>query len=386
MKHFKTIIIGGGASGMMCALSSQNKNIAVIDQGHKLAKKILVTGNGKCNLTNMQCLNDTGFEYNQDISIFLKRFSVLDTLHYFSGLGLETIEDTEGRIYPLSLSAKSVMDTLQLAFTQKNISSILNETVQELSKQGETFIIQTDKNTYSCEKVVLATGGDTFSFILDKFHIAYKEFNPSLCALKASGTKQLSGQKLNNVFVTATDSHNHTHSEVGEVLFKDEGLSGIVIFNCSALFARSGNYQGQISIDLLKDYSLDQVIEKLNARKNNTKNTHDFLTGLFTNTLNAELLYRAKIKDTKNSMDLGEDEITRLAQMIKNLTFTIDGYYENNQVYSGGVNLNELTPNLESKKVKGLYFCGEICDVDGICGGYNLQWAWTSGHIVGESL
>lgn len=387
MKHFEIIIIGGGASGTMCALSAPcNKKISIIDSGSKIAKKILATGNGKCNLTNENIGCEFKYFYNQDISSYISRFNVQDTLSFFNSLGLETITDNENRVYPLSLSAKSVMDILNFEISKRQIETILNEQVEKIEKNNNEFIVTTNQGKYSCEKVVVASGGNTMKSVLQNLKIEFSPFVPSLCALKTETTKYLSGQRLSDVLVTATNEKGESNCEVGEVLFKDEGLSGVVVFNLSTLFSRNKKFSGTISIDLLKNYTMGDVIEKLNKRKNESKKVHEFLTGLFANAISSEIIKRAKINENKNSSDLSIDEINKIAFVIKNLSFKVSGYYDNNHVFSGGVNLSDVTNSLESKKINGLYFCGEICNVDGICGGYNLQWAWTSGHIVGESL
>jgi predicted flavoprotein YhiN len=174
--------------------------------------------------------------------------------------------------------------------------------------------------------------------------------------------------------------------DMGEVLFKDSGLSGIVSFNLSTLFSRQHNFTGNISIDLLPNISTDDLKEMLIRRKALNLPMHKYFVGLFQNQVSDEILRQSKLNTNKISNSLSVGDIDTLATTIKSLSFNVDGYYDNNQVYSGGVSLTDLTDELQHKNIPNLYITGELCDVDGECGGYNLQWAWTSGHIVGENL
>ena len=192
---------------------------------------------------------------------------------------------------------------------------------------------------------------------------------------------------MSDVRVTATNHKGQTVICDGEVLFKDSGLSGIVIFDVSTLFARTGMFEGEISIDLMRKMPMEELLRLLENRKKIVDSVvNKFFIGMFQNAVANEILKQSKINTNIKTKDLTKSDIERLARTIKNLKFKISGAYDNNQVFSGGVPLSDLTDNLEHKKIKNLYFIGEICDVDGECGGYNLQWAWTSGKIVGDLL
>lgn len=379
MEKFDALILGGGASGMIAAikLAERKKKVAIIEKGFSVGKKLLVTGNGRCNLTNM---NLSSHFYNQDISKFLKRFDEKETLKFFKDLGLLSTIDEEKRVYPFSNSAKSVLEVLINRLKELKVEFFEGEEILEILKD-KSFKIKTSKREYLVPKVVVATGGKTDLKLFEKFKIKTKEFAPSLVALKTNSTKRLNGVKVSNVLVSATCGKK-INRELGEVLFKESGLSGIVIFNMSALFARENNYSGEIEIDLMPNFKEDEVLYLLNSRKNLSGN---ILEGIFVRELYLELFDRLGI-DNKPAKKMTTKELEKLAKMIKHLKFKVCGYYDNSQVSSGGILLSELTENLESKKNSGLYFTGEIIDVDGICGGYNLEWAWTSGAIVGESL
>ena len=204
-------------------------------------------------------------------------------------------------------------------------------------------------------------------------------------SLKTNSSKNLANTRLSNVLITA--KHNgKTYQEKGEVLFKESGLSGIAIFNSSSIFARDNDFSGEIAIDLLPNLSQKEVIKLMTERKKLNEKISNFFVGMFANPVGYELLNRVKLDENRSICSLAESEIEKFANLIKSLTFSVKECFDNNQIFAGGVCLDGLNANLESKKVKNLFFCGEVCDVDGICGGYNLQWAWTSGYIVGKSL
>ena len=387
MKKFDVVILGCGASGTMCALSIKNRNVAIIDCATKPAKKLLVTGNGRCNLTNTNflCKEKNVAIYNQNLQKFFERFDQKQTLQFFENLGLECFADEEGRVYPISNTAKSVVDVLTRKLEQ-SAQLFMGQTVEGIEKNGNTFFIKTDKDTYSCEKLVVATGGNTMVNTLKNLGVEVSEFTPSLVALKSKDIKDLNGIKISNVKGTATNNNGQSATEVGEVLFKDGGISGIVIFNLSTLFSRTKDFKGKIEIDLLPNMTHKQLSDKLSARKNLNVNMDKFFVGMFQNALANEIFRQAKFNTNINSNKLTSTQIEVLTKTIKSLQFSVYDCFDNNQVFSGGVKLQNLTENLMSKKINNLYFTGEICDVDAVCGGYNLQWAWTSGHIVGESL
>ncbi|MBR4004145.1 MAG: aminoacetone oxidase family FAD-binding enzyme [Clostridia bacterium] len=382
MKHYKVIIIGAGASGVMCALQTKQKDIAIIDKNTKPLKKVLVTGNGRCNLTN---LNLTSKNYNQNIDKFLLKFNEKNTLKFFEEIGLETFADEENRVYPISNSSKSVTDVLMQKLNNK-ADLILGQSVEDVEKTQDGFVVKTDIESFSCEKLVVSTGGNSVENIFKNLNIKYKNFYPSLVALKSKDVKDLNGVKVSNVLVSATNNKGETKKEKGEVLFKDGGLSGIVIFNLSSIFARNCNFKGLIQIDLLPDLSRNQLVEKLEKRKSLNVNLDKFFVGMFQNSIANEIFKQTKINTNINSQKLNSEQISLLVNTIKNLKFEVYDYFDNNQIHSGGVSLSSLDENLMSKQINNLYFTGEVCDVDGDCGGFNLQWAWTSGFIVGDNL
>ena len=377
---FDVIILGAGASGMMCASTIKRKKVAVVDQAKNAAKKIMVTGNGRCNLGNNSISSKF---YNRNIDSFLKQFSEIETAKFFSDLGLVTYVDDEGRIYPISNSAKSVMDILE--YGARKASFFLGERIKNIKREGTSFVVNIETKIITSPKIVVATGGGSDE-ILKMLKVPYKEFVPSLVSLKSKQTRDLNGTRVSNVLVKATNAFGKTRSEKGEVLFRENGLSGIVIFNLSTLYARSGRFEGKVEIDLLPDLSEQTLKDILRKRKSLEARLDKFFVGMFANSVANEIFKQSKLNTNAPCATLKENEILILANTIKNMQFNVCGALDNNQVFSGGVPLEDLDENLMHKNLQGVYFVGEICDVDGVCGGYNLQWAWTSGHIVGEEI
>lgn len=388
MKHYDIIILGAGASGCMCAITAgkRGKNVLVIDKLAKAGKKLLATGNGRCNLTNEKIFPSETF-YNQNIDCYLKRFNNNNCMDFFMESGLLLHADEQGRFYPFTNSAKSVVDVLnnEMAKYQNITLSHENEAL-EVEKNNDTFIVKTAKDNYSCQKLVVATGGKTAKNIFEEFKLPFIPYTESLVALKTQNTRNLENVKVSGVSIEAK-CQNKIFKQTGEILFKDSGVSGIAVFNVSTLFARLNDYCGEIKIDLMPIFNEKALTNHLKDRRKINVKIKNFFDGMLVKEIGYYILNQVKIdNEDRSCVFLTDKEIESMAYYIKNMVLKVKGRYDNNQVYSGGIELNGLNENLESKKIKNLFFCGEVCDVDGICGGYNLQWAWTSGHIVGESL
>ena len=379
----KICILGGGASALICAcFAPSDVLVTLIEQNDKVGKKILATGNGRCNLTNS---NMNKYSYSANIESFIKRFSSHDVINFFSSIGLETYADEQGRVYPLSNSAVSVLEVLKNFILQKNnVNIITGKKFLNLTKEDKGFKVFYEDSFEVFDSVVVALGNNASLSIFDKLGVKIKPFVPSLCALKTKRNKTLAGVRISNVKVTCKDVG---FEEVGEVQFREDGVSGIVVFNLSAFFARQ-NKLFDFYLDFLPNLSSDELIEKLKNRRIKLNNylIDDFLTGFFIKAINFDLLSKLKLDLNKKVCSLTDKNLLELASLIKNYKIEPLDFLNNNQVCSGGVCLDQLDQNLQALFCKGLYFIGEVVDVDGVCGGYNLQWAWTSGKIVGESL
>lgn len=377
------VIIGGGASGLMCAITcaSKGKSVTLLESGVKLGKKIMVSGNGRCNLTNKTISAENYNAYPVQFDMF----DNLQTLELFKSLGLETYFDEEGRCYPISNHSGSVLDVLLNKLHQTNCEVITNCMVDNISKINNYFKVDTSLGVYEAKKVVVATGGNSMRHILDELEIEYKPFKPSLCGLKTlQSTQLISGVRAECEVKVLTKDFSKTES--GEIIFKDGGVSGICIFNLSALLNWKDINNCSLSLNLLPKYTAKQLLEVLKQRKENLAGLTaiHFFDGMLHKNLGQEILNRCHINLQTPIKNFNLSLLKNFATHLQNLTFNVCGFENNNQVHSGGVLLDELTEKLESKKYSNLYFTGEIVNVDGVCGGYNLQWAWTSGHIVGE--
>lgn len=382
MKHYNVVILGGGASGSIAAIKASERydKVAVIDKANKIAKKILVTGNGRCNLSNINVCDE---KYNKSIQSFLSKFGVKETLDFFKSLGLVTYTDEEGRVYPVTNSAKSVLEVIENKIKKQNVDCYFENKIIQVEKWDNRFLIKTDKDELLCKKVIIALGGNSSIKILDLFPLS---FVPSLVSLRCNISRNLSGCRISNVKVTGENSKGETKTEFGEVLFREKGLSGICIFNISTIFARTKDFSGKLSIDIFPNLSKKELFDMLKERKALDEKINYFFDGLLIKQVGYEVLNRLKLDENRSTLTLSDKEIESMVEIIKNLEFKVTGCLDNNQVFSGGIDLKKLTENLEHKDIKGLYFCGEACDVDGECGGFNLQWAWTSGYIVGENV
>lgn len=383
---YDVLILGGGASGLMSAylLAQKSLSVGIIDSQPFLGKKLLVTGNGKCNLTN----NNMGSRfYNQNIDGYLEKFNANDTIMFFKKLGLVTYADDSGRVYPYSNTAKSVVDIFNYHLKISKLIQFLNAQVNglELCDDGNYKIVTNEQIFYA--KNVIYSMGNNLSPI-KKLNLEINMPTLSLVALKTiESTKTLEGLRLSDVKVSV-NVNGKVCSEMGEVLFKDHGLSGIVIFNLSSQFARQKENSGKVCIDLMYNLhrSKEEIKQMLLARCQQFKTASDIFLGLLNEKIGNYILGKLDIKKDLSCKNLTAKQVNDILNSITNLEFNVCGFYDNNQVVSGGVDLRELNENLQSNKYRHLYICGEAVDVDGVCGGYNLQWAWTSGFIVSNKI
>ena len=247
--------------------------------------------------------------------------------------------------------------------------------------------------------MVVATCGNSMCNRLDNLNVKYNPFVPSLCGLTTLSNNQLiSGIRVDaQVTLKIEDDGGQIHRfrDNGEVIFKDRSISGICIFDMSFILNRCNVIKkdgvccnATVSLDLFKQYDMNGVVRMLNERKTQLYNLkmRNFFDGMFHKNLGLEILNRCAVDINGKVSDISIHCIKNMARVIKNFEFVVTGCDNNNQVHHGGVRLDKLNKDLQYIDIPNLYFCGEICDVDGKCGGYNLQWAWTSGYIVGESI
>ena len=407
MQHslkFDAVIIGGGASGLMCAISAKQKNknisVAIIEKNDRVGKKLLSTGNGRCNLThnNITIENYCGSFKNQSEAIFLK-YDTDKLLEIFKDLGLLTFCDNDGRYYPLCKQASSVLDVLRFACVRLNVKIFCSENIRSIRKNGNNFSVKTDENEFVSKKLVIANGskaapklgGNSSSAeYLKNFGHSFVPFSPALCPVKVKSDviKSLKGIRATAKAVLFDKNGKIVKEEIGEVQFNDNSLSGICIFNLS-LYTKNDFL---ICLDFLPDIS-DRELKSLlyNNKKLFSDLTIDnLLTGILQKRLGQAVLKESKVTIfSRKCSTISDSEIENIVRIIKNMRFpVIENYgFEQAQCALGGVSGREIDETtMQSKIVKNLYICGEAIDLCGECGGYNLHFAFASGLTVGENL
>lgn len=371
MKNNKVAIIGGGASGIFCAiiLKKLNKNldVTIYEAQSKIGKKILQTGNGKCNLSNT---NLTVNEYNTDlVKDLIKEFDSNKLIKILNEMGLMVRIDDEGRIYPYSEKATTVLDIFLKQLNDLKVNVITDCYINNIKYNNSYYTISdNNKNNYNCDYLIIATGGCSSinynyntNVLANKLNHSVSDLFPSLCALKTKqNTKHLSGIRV-KCKASIIVNGEVKHQTKGEVLFKDDGLSGIAIFILSKYYEKNKNCV--VSLDLFDALTKDELNNKLY----NNDSLENNLLGYFPKMINYDIIKRASNKT--------------IGEIIKDYNFNIiDTYgFNNSQVTKGGVLLNEININtFQSKKCNNLYIIGEALDVDGSCGGFNLHFAWAS--------
>lgn len=357
MKYFDVIIVGGGASGVSAAINIKKQNhdlnVLILEQNDKILKKVLKTGNGKCNLGNTN-LDISHYYHGELFEEYIKEFNAID---FFKSLGLLTKIDNVGRIYPYSETATSVINILLKALDDLDVLVKTDYNVNKIIKK-DNYIIN---NEYEAKYLVLATGSNSQA-ITNGYELA-KSLSHNITPLKGvltpikltEETKSLQGLKVK------CELKAKGFDRLGEILFKEDGISGILALEASR-YVNDGDI---IYLDFAPDKEENDLLEFVNAGS-----VEDRLNGILPKML------AKKIIDKKDY------------SLIKNYPFKVKGLYDTkySQVTRGGVNITEIKNTLESKVNSNLYFGGEILDIDGDCGGYNLYLAWLSGYIIGKEI
>ena len=388
----KVVIIGAGAAGLMAAVTAAKcgHKVTVIEHENKPGKKINITGNGKCNITNSDLTPDKYYGNKDFINNVIDRFNYKDTLQFFENMGVYCYEKN-GFYYPLSNQAVTVTNALYNEALSLGVTIKTNNNVKSVTKKADGFVLDIGIDLF-CDKLIIATGGmaapktgsDGSGYELAKSlgHTIVKPC-PALTALVCDEKlKKASGVRVK----ARAQIKNNNISDLGELQITDYGISGIPVFNIS----RSVNEKERVILDFAPDYTYDEVkilLEKILKRRDKMP-ALTALNGLFNEKLAAVFLKEIKAQSNVKCTDI-TDKITMLCDTIKSFEVTVKRKkgFDFSQVTSGGVNTSEINKDtMESLICPNLYFAGEIIDVDGRCGGYNLQFAWSSGYIAGESI
>lgn len=404
MKQRHVIIVGGGASGLVAAITAAHEGarVTIIEQKDRLGKKILSTGNGRCNLTNeymeADCFrgDDTTI-----VSEVLNQFGYQETMRFFEELGV-ILKNRQGYIYPISDQATTILDVLCMETKRLGVNVLLEQSVTEVFKTKKGFTVKTNKAMLQGDAVILATGGKASS-VLGSDGSGYrlaKQFGhhlspivPALVQLKGKGNffKQIAGVRT-NAKVTAFVDGTAVSSDVGELQLTNYGISGIPVFQISR-FAAKGLYEHKnvrVEIDFLPTMTDEEFAEFLKERlkKHGDKTAEGFFVGVFHQKLIGMLLKIARISNNICACEITQQQWQLFLKLAKHFFVDIEetNGFEQAQVCAGGVRTTELSPcTMESIYEEDLYLTGELLDIDGICGGYNLQWAWATGYIAGKN-
>jgi len=403
-------IIGGGASGLIAAVAAASalqkagstENVVIFERGQRVGRKLLATGNGRCNLSNRNAAPDHyhGADPNFVRSAF-KRFSVKSNLDFFYKMGLLSVEEEEGKLYPRSLQAAAVVDILRLEAEQLGVETRCEIEVTVIRPRKGGFALETSAGPAAAKTVILAAGGEASSSLggtdsgyrlLSSLGHKITDRKPAIVQLQTDTTytKALSGLKID---ATVTLMGKEPVGRFGEVLFTDYGISGPPVMTLSSLAVRrlGGGKNVTLSLDMMPDMEHERLRKVLSGKASSRpeRKLEDYLTGLLPKRIGQCALKAAGIAPlSRTAGSLTAGEIETLCRQLKEWKIIVTGHngMKNAQVTAGGAETAGFFPDtLESKKVPGLFACGEVLDIDGDCGGYNLQWAWSSGRLAAES-
>jgi predicted Rossmann fold flavoprotein len=402
---YDVIIIGAGASGLMAAAAAASKGarVALLEHKDDIGKKILATGNGRCNFTNTDMSVNKFHGSKALIKNGLSQFNYSDTIRFFKELGIPAY-DNAGYIYPNSRQAASVVAAFRMELMRLHVDVKTGINITDIKPADDRtgYCIQTDKGSFKSQRLIIACGltaspklgsdGSLFRQIEALGHHIQKPL-PALCGFSCDGLnfKKITGVRCDATVASVIDGQM-TEQNTGELQLADYGISGIPVFQISSLMSRALD-KGQmveVIIDFLPAFSDDELNGYIKDRiitTTDNRSLNEMLNGLLNNKLLLELIHKSGVSPDKKGKLLTDDDCKSLTRSIKHTAVSVKKPrgVEFAQVCAGGIYTKEIdVRTLESKIHPGLYFCGELLDVDGICGGYNLQWAWTSGYIAGE--
>ena len=404
-----TIVVGGGAAGMMAAIiaARNNNKVTLLEKNEKLGKKVYITGKGRCNLTNA-CDDETFFESVITNPKFLYSayygFNSYAVMDFFESIGLKIKTERGNRVFPLSDHSSDVISVLNKELIRLGVKICLNTKVKKIliNDNNECVGVLSTTGTLNADKVILATGGksyplcgadgDTWKFA-DELNINTNEAEPSLVPLvtKEDFVKELQGLSLKNVSVNLTDWGKKLYSGFGEMLFTHFGVSGPLILTAST-HVREKDYSKNLKlvIDLKPAMSEKELDERIlrDFKENSNKQFINSLSGLLPSKLIPVIVKLSKIDARKQVNIITKEERLRLVSLLKGLELTVTGNRGFNEaiITRGGICVKEINPStMESKKYKGLFFAGEMIDVDALTGGFNLQIAWSTGFLSGQN-
>ena len=398
-------IIGAGASGVFAALILKQNYIdtTVIERNANALKKIYATGNGRCNFTNRNVSYKNYHGENPKFTISaIKKFDNYDVIEFFNDMGIPEVELENGKIFPKSLQASSIVKQMMCLANHLEVEFIFDSFVDDVRIDGDVFEVKSNDSIYKFDYLIIACGSKAYKksgsdgngyILMEKLGHNIVKTHPGIVQLRLNGDsfKKMSGTKFKanaKLVVDGKEVFEFYH----DVLFTDYGISGPTILQLSgeAIRAKNKGLDVKIRIDTV-DLDENKLYEHLIyiISLNYYKKINELLVGLINDNLIDEVLNQANIEYDINVCELSKEEIYKLAHTLKNLEFSVSGYKDEDsgQITCGGVDTDEINPStMESKKIKNLYIIGEIMDVDGDCGGYNLQWAFSSAYSCAMSI
>ncbi len=397
------IIIGGGAAGLMsAAVSARNGNeVTLIDSNAKLGRKIYATGNGRCNFTNLSfdsdCFRGSSPEFAYRA---FRKFNNYRLIDFFEELGM-LHREINGYVYPNSEQASSVVEILLAELRRLSVRTVTDEKISDIKRKGDGFLCAGADRSYEASNVIVAAGGlaspvhgsdGSIYEACRRLGHSFVTQVPALVNLKFKDKKlsSLAGVRLRCGLRLFIDGEP-LYSENGEIIFNKDNISGIPVMQISrfASYAVLEKKPVSVHIDILDSYTQDEVYglirERIYGVYSGKKTAYETLTGLINGRLLDYMLKSAGINPEKPASRIKPSELNMLSRLFKDFVIEIKcpGDFSSAQVTAGGINTAEINDTMESKLISGLYFAGEILDIDGACGGYNLQWAFTSGYIAG---
>lgn len=398
-------IIGAGASGVFAALILKQNYIdtTVIERNANALKKIYATGNGRCNFTNRNVSYKNYHGENPKFTISaIKKFDNYDVIEFFNDMGIPEVELENGKIFPKSLQASSIVKQMMCLANHLEVEFIFDSFVDDVRIDGDVFEVKSNDSIYKFDYLIIACGSKAYKksgsdgngyILMEKLGHNIVKTHPGIVQLRLNGDsfKKMSGTKFKANAKLVVDE-KEVFEFYHDVLFTDYGISGPTILQLSgeAIRAKKKGLDVKIRIDTV-DLDENKLYEHLIyiISLNYYKKINELLVGLINDNLIEEVLNQAGISYDINVCELSKEEIYKLAHTLKNLEFSVSGYKDEDsgQITCGGVDTDEINPStMESKKINNLYIIGEIMDVDGDCGGYNLQWAFSSAYSCAMSI
>ena len=396
-------VIGGGASGIMAAITAarMGAQVTIFEHNSRIGKKILATGNGKCNFSNLN--QDENNYFSEQMSFpenILKQFTPVQTVAFFESIGM-LIKEKNNYLYPATMQASTVLELLSLELEKQKVAIVTDTQITDIQKntKKDGFVINTMEKTWEMDRIILScgskaspkTGSDGSGYKLAERlgHSIIKPL-PALVQVKCKGNyfKSISGVRtLANVSLSINGKL--IDSDLGELQLTDYGISGIPVFQISRHISRALEQREKIDvfIDFLPDIKNEQLLLFLENRINifKDRSLEDFFCGILQKKLITMILKEYNMASSHKMRDLSLADMEKLFLWIKKFPVSVTGTnsFDQAQICLGGVSVDKIDTKMQSQIVRDLYFAGEMVDVDGKCGGYNLQWAWSSGYVAG---